>query len=194
MNLDKEAFGMRNGSRNVLSILVGILVISSAALTFVPSAEAQSMGQLEPPYSDNGLDTDLPPDGLFDHLVVNVSINVTQPGDFILVSELRDNAGIIYITDAFNFTWLDVGVHVVPLWFTGYAIRLSGIDGPYVVNMGLLNDTFALIDSGSYLTGPYLAQDFQTTPAGLLPPHSDHGMDTDSDTLFNFLVIDVAVD
>ncbi len=194
MNLDKEAFGMRNGSRNVLSILVGILVISSAALTFVPSAEAQSMGQLEPPYSDNGLDTDLPPDGLFDHLVVNVSINVTQPGDFVLVSELRDNAGIIYITDAFNFTWLDVGVHVVPLWYTGYAIRLSGIDGPYVVNMGLLNDTFAMIDSGSYLTGPYLAQDFQTTPAGLLPPHSDHGMDTDSDTLFNFLVIDVAVD
>ena len=193
MNLDEEAFGMRNGSRNVLSILVGILVVSSAALTFVPSAEAQSMGQLEPPYSDHGLDTDLPPDGLFDYLVVNVSVNVTQPGDFILIAELRDNAGIIYITDAFNFTWLGVGVHLVPLWFTGYAIRLSGVDGPYQVNMGLLNDTFAMIDSDSYVTGPYLAQDFQTTPAEILPPHSDHGLDTDSDTLFNFLVIDVVV-
>ncbi len=193
MNLDEEAFGMRNGSRNVLSILVGILVVSSAALTFVPSAEAQPMGQLEPPYSDNGLDTDLPPDGLFDHLVVNVSINVTQPGDFVLFSWLRDNAGIIDITDAVNFTWLDLGVHVVPLWFTGYAVRLSGIDGPYQVDMWLLNDTFDVIDSDSYMTGPYLAQDFQTAPAGLLPPHSDHGMDTDSDTLFNFLVIDVAV-
>lgn len=194
MNPDEEALGMRNGSKNVLSILVGILVISSAALTFVPSAEAQSMGQLEPPYSDYGLDTDMPADGLFDHLVVNVSVNVTQPGDFVLVSELRDNTGIIYITDAFNFTWLDVGVHVVPLWYTGYAIRLSGIDGPYVVNMGLLNDTFAMVDSDSYMTGPYLALDFQTPPAGLLPPHSDYGMDTDSDTFLNFLVIDVAVD
>ncbi|MFQ5910043.1 MAG: hypothetical protein ACE5IJ_04890 [Thermoplasmata archaeon] len=192
LNTDEDASGMRNGSK-MLSVLMGILVVSSAVLAFVPSAAAQSMGQLEPPYSDYGLDTDLPPDGLLDYLVLNLSVNVTQPGEFYLMAQLRDITGVTYITDAFNFTILPVGVHLVPLWFSGYPIRFSGIDGPYQANFGLFNDTFSMVDFDSYVTGPYLAQDFQTPPAELLPPHSDYGLDTDGDTLLNFLVIDVVV-
>ncbi|MFQ6107852.1 MAG: hypothetical protein ACE5QF_09775, partial [Thermoplasmata archaeon] len=193
LNIDKDSSRLRYGSRNTFSILVGILVVSSAVLAFVPSVAAQSMAQLEPPYSDYGLDTDLPPDGLFDFLVVNVSVNVTQPGEFYLLADLYDSTGSVFVTSTFNMTVLDVGVHLVQAWFTGYAIRSSGIDGPYLIDIALFNDIFMMIDSDTYLTGPYLAQDFQASPAKLLPPHYDYGLDTDSDVLFNFLVIDVGV-
>ncbi|MFQ6127544.1 MAG: Ig-like domain repeat protein [Thermoplasmata archaeon] len=194
MSFDENVARRRNNSNNMYSILVGILVVSSAILAFVPSVTAQSMGQLEPPYSDYGFDTDLPPDGLFNYLVVNVSVNVTQPGDFFLMADLYDSTGIIYITDTFNATSLDVGVHLVPIWFSGYSIRFSGIDGPYSVEIFLFNDFFMMIDSDTYVTSFYLADDFQTAPAEFFPPHSDYGLDTDGNTLFNYLVIDVVVD
>lgn len=172
---------------------MGILVVVSAMLGYMPSVMAQSMGQLEPPYSDHGLDTDIPPDGLFDSLVVNLSVNVTQSGDFFLIVTLYDGAGIIYITEAFEVIFLDIGVRQVPISFSGHMIRSSGIDGPYLVDINLFNDMFMMIDSDVYVTGPYLAQDFATAPAELLPPHFDHGLDTDGDTLLNFLVVDVGV-
>jgi hypothetical protein len=151
------------------------------------------MWQLEPPYSDYGLDTDLPQDGLFEYLVVNLSVNVTQPGDFFLIVTLYDGSGIVFITEAFEIIFLDIGVHLVPIRFSGHVIRSSGIDGPYLVDINLFNDMFMMVDSDTYVTGPYLAQDFTTAPAELLPPHSDYGLDTDGDTLLNFLVVDIVV-
>lgn len=77
MNQDGNVCGTSRSSQNACAVLVGILMVGSAMLGFMPSVIAQSMGQLEPPYSDYGLDIDLPPDGLFDYLVVNLSVNVT---------------------------------------------------------------------------------------------------------------------
>src|SRR3990170_1556362 len=44
------------------------------------------------------------------------------------------------------------------------------------------------------MTGPYLYTDFQPPGAMFAPPHSDMGIDTDADTLFDVLRVDAVVD
>ncbi len=146
---------------------------------------------LEPPHGDHGLDTD--GDGRFNHLVVDVSLNVSEAGTYSIDGFLR-NANYSLTLSTSNETSLSAGVQTVQLFYTGSNINASGADGPYTVNIDLTDvGTFILLDSGTHITAAYSHLDFEEPPVELLPPHSDLGLDTDTDGLFDFLVVDVSV-
>jgi hypothetical protein len=178
----------------VPSVVLVVLIIGSVTMFVLPETVKASDGYLLPPYDDHGLDMDSPPDGYYDYLVVNASVNVTVPGSFTLISELWDGSVSVLISMDFNFRTLGVGVHVVTVMFSGWDITILGVDGPYHVNFYLYNVNF--LDADSYDTGPYLASEFQPLPAQFSPPHSDHGVDTDvpPDSYYNTLVVDVSID
>jgi hypothetical protein len=149
-----------------------------------------SSGTLNPPHTDVGLDTSFPPNGLYDELIINISVDVTAAGMFFMFVDMYDNSGSFWIDGQFNLVNLvTTGVQYVNFSFPGYTIRSSGYDGPYWVDIMLLDETFILLDTGVHMTNPYLATNFDFPPAVFNPPHSDVGIDTDADTLYDFLVV-----
>jgi len=88
-------------------------------------------------YSDHGEDGDS--NGLYEYLVVQVGLDVTQAGDYSLAAVLEDTGGQ-YIDHATKDVPLGAGSQVVTLRFDGDAIRGSGLDGPYTVTQVLLTD------------------------------------------------------
>src|SRR5205823_14449539 len=69
----------------------------------------------------------------------------------------------------------------------------SGVDGPYTVDLLLLNETYSIIDTGSHTTQAYSHLAFDPPPAFMTPPHPDSGEDTNGNGLFDFLNVDVHV-
>lgn len=154
------------------------------------STDFQSGTHFEPPDADYGLDTDS--DGLYNYLVVEVIINVTSAGDHMIDAILYDDLISTCLGMDTRVMFLDPGMHTVEFRFCGMAINFSGEDGPYLVNLVMTDFTYNQIDWDTHLTSAYSSTDFQTPPK-FEPPHSDHGLDTDSDTLFNYLVVDIVV-
>ncbi|MEE9181433.1 MAG: hypothetical protein V3U33_02525, partial [candidate division NC10 bacterium] len=148
--------------------------------------------RFSPPHSDFGLDSN--GDGLFEYLVVDATVWVEEAGDFILQAYLSDPSFQLFVS-TYNFTFLDVGVHAVSLRFDGISINISGVDGPYIAEFYLYNaSAYEFLDNDTHTTAAYSHLEFEGPPALLAPPHSDRGLDTDGDGLFNYLVVDVAVD
>ncbi|MEE9174119.1 MAG: Ig-like domain-containing protein [Thermoplasmata archaeon] len=148
--------------------------------------------RFSPPHADQGLDTN--GDGQFEFLVVNATVQVDEAGDFAIEAYLYDPSFRLFVS-TYNLTFLDVGVHAVSLLFDGISINVSGVDGPYTAEFYLYNaSSFEFLDNDSHTTAAYSHLEFEGPPASLAPPHSDRGLDTDGDGLFNYLVVDVAID
>ncbi|MGD9099136.1 MAG: Ig-like domain-containing protein, partial [Anaerolineae bacterium] len=81
-------------------------------------------------YADDGQDTD--GDGLFDRLVIQVGVQVTATGNYILRGTLADASGA-EITWAQAEATLAPGVHFLDLRFDGTSIGGHGVDGPYTL-------------------------------------------------------------
>jgi hypothetical protein len=145
--------------------------------------------QFNPPHADYGLDTNA--DGLYDYLVVDVCVNVDIAGSYYIVWTLRDNL-LDYIDNDYNWTLLSVGVQTVELRFEGSLINAHGVNGPYSISLSLRDNLFNLLDADTYLTNAYAWSQF-IPPSSFNPPHSDYGLDTNADGLFDYLVIDVSV-
>jgi len=88
-------------------------------------------------YSDQAEDADS--NGLYEYLVVQMGLDVTQAGDYSLAAVL-EGTGDQYIDHAITDVTLGAGSQVVTLRFDGDAIRGSGLDGPYTVTQVLLMD------------------------------------------------------
>lgn len=144
----------------------------------------------EPPYADYGLDLDS--DTLYDYLIVEVPVNVTVAGTYIIEGLLGDWWDLIDTRT--NTTYLDVGYHVVELWFPGWIIRDSGEWGPYDLELNLMDASFSSLDYDYYSTAAYSWNDFDMPPAQFSWPHSDYGVDEDSDSYYDWLVVEVLVD
>ena len=150
----------------------------------------QPAAVLFPPHLDAGVDTD--GDGLYNYLTIDVSVEVVDPGTFYLDANLcASNYTCLY---ASNYTFLAVGLQTIRLLFDGLAIRLSRVDGPYVVNLRLYDAAWRFLGSATHLTAAYVHEDFDALPGSLAPPHTDYGVDTDGDGLYNELVVGVGVD
>jgi len=70
--------------------------------------------------------------GMHEHLVVDVGIDVQQSGLFELSARLVDGASDP-VAWASEYRWLTVGLQDVGLRFDGQAILTNGVDGPYTV-------------------------------------------------------------
>ena len=139
----------------------------------------------DPPYGDYVTDGDS--NGIYEFLVVQVPVDVVTAGWYDVQALLE------FVTWLDNYTFLSAGPQIVELWFSGGVISDSGVDGPYTVDLYLWDNWWNLVDSDTYVTGPYLASDFEA-PASLGWPFVDFGLDTDADGLFNNLIVTVPVE
>ncbi|MCK4443473.1 MAG: hypothetical protein KAW09_02950, partial [Thermoplasmata archaeon] len=148
-------------------------------------------GEFSPPYSDYGRDDD--GDELYNFLVFNATINVTEAGLFNIYGGLYDIDFDELITDDMKQRNLVVGESVVALEFDGIDIYGSEINGPYGAWLVLYDEEWILLDSDTNETNSYNYTEFQHTPAVFYPPHHDYGLDTDDNGLYNYLVAEVNV-
>ena len=143
------------------------------------------------PYTTLFRSLDLDSDMLYEYLVVNVGVNCNEPGTFNIVVTLFDTY-TNWIMDTYVSAAFVAGSNSATLYFQGTNIWSHGVDGPYRADITLYDASWVLLDSDSHLTAPYLWSDF-LGPSRLEPPHSDYGLDTDANALFNYLVVDAAV-
>ncbi len=170
----------------------GALAFAFVIVLAIPLASGQSQGRFVPPHSDAGVDTD--GDTLFNILQVGVHVDASVGGNFFLIAGLYDATNTTEITSQYLFAPI-AGPATVVVNFTGFEIQNSGIDGPYKVNLQLLDDAFLLDDVDQHTTRAYAHTDFDAAPAAFLPPHADAGEDRDipPDGQYNALRVDVRV-
>ncbi|MGB2728575.1 MAG: S8 family serine peptidase [Halobacteriota archaeon] len=82
-------------------------------------------------YSDYGEDTDVPHDGQYNHLVINVSVNVTKAGRYQVSGSLRESTTYRTVAYAYNTTNLTTGDQIVQLRFDGIKLRQNKYNGTY---------------------------------------------------------------
>jgi len=164
--------------------LVGSLSGAAAA----PPGPAQVGADFSPPHLDYGFDLGFDP--LFDQLVVEVNLTVHEPAPFVVEGYLHDANFTFFLFDGAIVSGL--GNRVVRLIFDGPAINASGVDGPYFTDLFLSRaDTFLLISTDVHVTNPYSHLDFEPSEVMTTAPHRNFGQDTDGNSLYDWLVIDV---
>jgi PKD repeat protein len=169
-------------------IWIAALLLGSGLLLLAGPAWA-SDGFFVGPHTDEGLDTDA--DNRYEFLQVNVTVSVTVGGDFTVEGRLYDSLGVTLITSNSTAFSGGVGPHVVSLNFEGRDIFGSRVDGPYRTVLDLLNDTMTFVDGDVHITGPYSHVSFGPIIA-FTPPHTDVGVDTDGNSLYNFIQVNVS--
>ena len=147
-------------------------------------------GWFELPYDATGMDSNS--DGLYDWLVVNVTVNVTLAGSYEIHANLRDSWWNI-IEGQTNMTYLLVGANTVELRFTGWMIRDNGLNGPFTVLLELRDSGARLLDTDSFATPAFSYTQFEDIPASLSPPHTYQAVDYDGDALYEALMVNVSV-
>jgi hypothetical protein len=175
-----------------------------------PQSAAQSPGiQLGQVLDDYGVDLD--GNGRFDQLVVEVELNVTQPGDYSVGAHVDSPDFTTYaktpaIASASTYTHLEAGLQKVQLTFKGSSISLARVNGPYEVtnlwvsNLPLDSDPVELAlntldrKDPAYSTAPYQASDFDTLGAIFTGQYSERGEDANQDGRYESLTIDVGME
>jgi len=147
-----------------------------------------------PPHSDMGVDTDVPPNGFFDELRLNVSLVVETTGDYEIDTSVYDSSGY-YVMSSYDWFYLPLGNQSATIVYPGDRFYNAVSDGPYTVQMGLYDQYRTSLDYDVYQTGPYLRSQFDPPPVLFAPPHSDRGVDTDTppDGLFDWLEVSARV-
>ena len=146
-----------------------------------------------PPHSGYPVDTDS--DSLYEAFQVNVTVNVTEPGWYIVMGflytpETRLTSGV-WTTD---FSLHEVGVNVTVLTFPSTDIRNYGLDGAFMVDLELFTQDYAKISTMSWSLGNYSLSSFDYPPITHLEGScTDKGLDINGDGLFEYLVVTISV-
>ncbi|PKP54431.1 MAG: hypothetical protein CVT90_01305, partial [Candidatus Altiarchaeales archaeon HGW-Altiarchaeales-3] len=156
-------------------------------------------------YSDSGSDTN--DNSLYDYLIINVSVYIEESGDYKISGELYedcDDYWCDYITDAENETHLNQGINVIQLKFDGEEIYKSKYDGKFVLKYLYLKKkeenswggyswyTMDSIYDAAYMTSFYNYTQFEKGTS-FADDYSDFGIDTNNNSLYDYLVINVSV-
>jgi len=144
-------------------------------------------------YNDTGIDLD--GDGLYNYLAIDVGVNVAEAGYYYLYGNL-ETLKEFYITSASNNTYLSVGKQNITLLFNGIDIRRIDLNGPYTLsNLRLRDNYWNTLDRRlkAYNTSFYDSKEFQLPKAMFTDVYNDTGIDTDNDTYYNYLSIDIGV-
>jgi hypothetical protein len=145
-----------------------------------------------PPHSGYPVDTDS--DSLYELFLVNVTVNVTEPGWYFVVGvlytpETRWTSGV-WTND---FALHEVGVNVTVLTFTSTYIQYYGLDGDFWVDLELYTQDSTKVSTMSWYLGNYSLSSFDFPPLNHLEGCTDAGLDTNDDGLFEYLVLTVQV-
>ncbi|UCE91351.1 MAG: hypothetical protein JSV90_08060 [Methanobacteriota archaeon] len=153
--------------------------------------------EFEPPgaalsltHSEYGLDTN--GNGYYDYLVVEASVHVFMAGTYRLEGQLLDSWMWLVDSDT-NTTYLEAGIHIVQLMFSGKNLYLYGYDGRYFVDLILMEADWDEIDWAQHETEVYGFAEFEPPGARLEAPHSDYATDTNDNGYYDYLIINVSV-
>lgn len=126
-------------------------------------------------HGDRGHDPD--GNGLFENLAVDIALDVMQAGDVTVAATLSGADGGVLAMGSLDpaldraaprmTTTLQAGAHTVAIYFSGFAVRSSGADGPYTVYIRLMGRNGTALDTIRFSTSPYRHQAFQGLPAEL---------------------------
>lgn len=143
--------------------------------------------------NDLGVDTD--GDGWFNQLIVEVEVNVSKADQYtIYIPSLLDPSLYYIYVSGYQYTYLDVGAHLVNVSLYGLGIRLSERNPSYISQIFLQNnegtcDTLNQVP----LSREYACDEFEPPGAVLTGGISDNGIDTDADGTYDYLRIGVEV-
>jgi parallel beta-helix repeat protein len=142
--------------------------------------------------NDWAQDTDK--DGLFNQLIIEVEINVTIPGTYVISVFMISTVGYYRFSGEVE-GYFSVGIHglAVPIDINSYATRLNS---SYLLDFTLIKEENSIIDrvdNFEYITRTYNFTEFDGYGAVLTGKYSDWGLDTDGDGRYDRLVIDVEV-
>ena len=119
-----------------------------------------------PPHADYGYDRDVPPDGDYNVIAVNLSLHVDGPGTYIVQATWYNSTHTLPLDLRLNITTLPPGDHHLELWFSAMSATLFFQSGPFVVDFGLyglVGGVPMALDSGTYTTQPYAFAQLQST-------------------------------
>ena len=150
------------------------------------------VGGLTGVYSDAGVDTD--GNSLYNSLKLSVGVEISLESMYNVVAWLEDSLGTP-IGWANTQGILAPGSHTVELFFDGVLIRKSGKNGPYKVarvelREGEIEDLVASADN-VHTTAAYLHTAFDLPIIQFTKTFTDAGVDTNGDSLFNWLRVNV---
>lgn len=145
-------------------------------------------------YADTAYDLDS--DSLYDELEISVGVDVDQEETYNVVAWL-ENASGTPIGWAATQSLLTPGPHTIDLFFDGQIISEAGLDGPYTVKQVELRlgprELLMEAPSNVHTTAPYNAGDFDPPDVAFTGTFTDEGVDTGSDSLYDFLNIDIGL-
>jgi len=175
-------------SRALSSIAALSMILSMFSLISF-SASSQPGAQLLPPASEFAYDADS--DGLYDYLLVNITVEVYEAGDYSVAAKLNDSLGT-HIYGIVQTGFLDVGMHVMSMSFEGRFIWSHGVDGPYIIWATVSTDGLeppVLLDQFEQYTAPYAYAEFEAPPALFTGTYTVSGRDVDGNGRYEFLDI-----
>ncbi|MFX0086131.1 MAG: NosD domain-containing protein [Candidatus Hodarchaeota archaeon] len=141
-------------------------------------------------YFDRGQDTDT--DGRFNELFIDIEINSTLNGSYSLKLFLSTVKGDNSFNEIVSGVW-EIGIHTVSISFDVSTLYSQQLETPYRVNSIIIRNSENKIISSvhsPHITRVYNYTEFDPPAAFLTGNYADWGFDTDSDGLFNQLIID----
>jgi len=109
-------------------------------------------------YEDNGI--------MYKNLIINISVNVSDAGDYIIAGELYDENKTL-VTESGNIYSLIDGTQIIQLNFSGGRIYNNGVDGNYSIEKLSLKDVNAeVLDyvENAHTTSEYNYSQFRLPP------------------------------
>lgn len=169
---------------------IGFDTYDTSAYSYTDFDEPAAM--FIPPHSDYARDDDS--NGMFDCLVVNVTVEVFEPGYYTIDAYLYDSSWFWTISHLEHSGSLGVGVHEIQLLFPASEINESGLDDTCELYLDLYLDNFTWVASSYHTTGYYVYTDFEGASVEFAPPHDDYAEDTDTDGYYNQIVITIYIE
>ena len=161
--------------------------------------------------ADYGVDRDN--DDYYDSLVVEVEVIVNEAGYYTveaLLDDLDPETRLGYQVNGVDwlqeYQYFDVGTHVIPLNFNGYAIREKGAPGPYALAELTLTDLERPVPGSidgdhlmdlqlpDYVMSTYDLEDFDDQGADLVGNYTHQISDANGDGYFDGLAIETTID
>jgi hypothetical protein len=139
---------------------------------------------------------DLDNDGLYDYLVVNVSVNLTDSSLYQLMSDWRITGGS-FVFDQDVETNLNSGLNNIPIKISGRELHKIKLNGSLDLDrLGLTEETIWLlldVENNYYTTGNYSYLDFERPELEVTGNITDYGEDINKNGLYDYLVLKIPV-
>ncbi|MEW5748784.1 MAG: hypothetical protein AB1793_08405 [Candidatus Thermoplasmatota archaeon] len=148
--------------------------------------------QFDPPHNDYGLDTDS--DGYYDYLMFEIELDCYEAGTYTVFMDLYYYG--TYITSLWSTESMSVGNEDVDFAVEGWLLYYFGVSGYYSADLWVEDSEGNVLDYDyiDYTVNYYYSWDFEGVPAWFSPPHSDQAVDEDSDSLYDYLQVNVSVE